>query len=52
MTKPHAKFDRNPFIPAQSNVCRMADKLMMFSVAFFGLSAAIIAFIKQLGAVS
>lgn len=45
-----ANFVRNPFIPARDRVCRMADTLLIFSLAFAGVSAAIFALINQIGA--
>lgn len=51
MTKKQPEIDRNPFIPARDPVCRMADTLLIFSIALAGVSAAFITIIKQLGAV-
>lgn len=50
MTKQHPEIDRNPFIPARDRVCRMADTLLIFSIALAGVSAAFFALINHLGA--
>lgn len=50
MPKKQPEIDRNPFIPARDPVCRMADTLLIFSIALAGVSAAICAVINQLGA--
>lgn len=50
MTKPHSEIDRNPFVPARDRVCRMADTLLIFSIALAGVSAAFFALINHLGA--
>lgn len=49
MTKTRAEFDsRNPFIPSSSPVCRVADLVLLFSVALAGLVAAAVALFVQL----
>ncbi|MEW4398901.1 hypothetical protein AB1J06_09470 [Agrobacterium tumefaciens] len=50
MTKQHPEIDRNPFVPARDRVCRMADTLLIFSIALAGVSAAFFALINHLGA--
>lgn len=50
MTKPTANFDTKIFIPARSPVCRWAETLLIFSPAFAGVSAALIALITHFGA--
>lgn len=50
MTKPHSEIDRNPFVPARDRVCRLADTLLIFSIALAGVSAAFFALINHLGA--
>lgn len=50
MTKPHSEIDRNPFVPARDRVCRLADTLLIFSIALAGVSAAFFALINYLGA--
>lgn len=50
MTKRNAKIDIKIFIPARSPVCRWAETLLVFSPAFAGVSALIIALIKSIGA--
>ncbi|SIQ24722.1 hypothetical protein SAMN05880590_102780 [Rhizobium sp. RU35A] len=48
MTKRHGKSDtQNPFIPAASPICRAADTALLFSVALFGLAAAVAALLRQ-----
>lgn len=48
MTKARPEIDsQNPFIPSFSPVCRVADQVLMFSVALVGLVAAIIAVAQQ-----
>lgn len=42
MTKPHANFDTKIFIPAQCQLCRWAETLLIFVPAFAGVSAALI----------
>lgn len=49
MTKRRAEIDtRNPFIPSFSPVCRVADQVLLFSVALGGLAAVVAALIGQL----
>ncbi|CAH0339614.1 hypothetical protein [Rhizobium sp. CECT 9324] len=49
MTKTRAEIDsRNPFIPSSSPVCRVADLVLLFSVALAGLVAAAVALFVQL----
>lgn len=51
MSKTRTEFDgSNPFIPASSPVCRVADTALVFWVALIGLSAAVIAVIRHLSA--
>lgn len=38
---------KDPFLPAQSKVCRIADLVMIFAVAAAGLAAAIISLSAQ-----
>ncbi|MBP1852719.1 hypothetical protein J2Z17_004177 [Rhizobium halophytocola] len=40
--------DRNPFIPAQSRVCRVAEMTMIFSALVSGLTAVALAVIHQI----
>lgn len=48
MTKRQTKIDmRNPFIPASSPACRVADTVLLFSVSLFGLAAAVAAILRQ-----
>jgi preprotein translocase subunit SecE len=37
----------NPFFPSRSRVCQLADWVMIFSLAFAGLLAAIATLISQ-----
>lgn len=49
MTKTRAKIDnRNLFIPALSPACRLADLVLVFSVALVGLAAAVATVIAHL----
>lgn len=48
MAKRQTKIDmKNPFIPAASPACRVADTVLLFSVALFGLAAAVAALLRQ-----
>jgi len=49
MAKKQPEIDRNPFIPARDPVCRVADTLLVFSIAFAGVSAAFFVLLKNLG---
>ncbi len=49
MAKKQSEIDRNPFIPARDPVCRVADTLLIFSIAFAGVSAAFFVLLKNLG---
>lgn len=49
MTKKRAEIaTRNPFIPSLSPACRVADLVLVFSVALAGLAAVSAAFISYL----
>lgn len=49
MAKRRSEIDmRNPFIPASSPVCRLAETALMFCVALAGLAAAVIALVRTL----
>lgn len=48
MPKPRSEIDtRNPFIPSSSPVCRVADQVLVFSVALAGLVAGAAALFRQ-----
>ncbi|MGV8939059.1 MAG: hypothetical protein ACOH2J_18215 [Allorhizobium sp.] len=50
MTKRQAEFDmQNPFIPAHSPVCRLADTALIFSVVAVSLAAVVTSLINQIG---
>lgn len=49
MKRKRSDIEISPFVPAQSPVCRWADTLLISGIAFAGVSAAIICFIKQTG---
>lgn len=47
MSKRHGEIDHNPFIPSSSPVCRVADTVLVYCVALFGLAAAVLALCRQ-----
>lgn len=48
MSKRRSEVDtRNPFIPSSSPVCRVADQVLVFSVALAGVVAGVAAILKQ-----
>ena len=48
MSKRQGEIDLLPFIPARSPICRTADIALLFSIAAFGLAAAVLALARQL----